>query len=261
MKWTWYADLGNCTLHWAAWAEQGWQASARVSVPILGTPRAAELIEQDLTQSNLSAANCQRAALCVSAPPKRTAVEDVARELLHSVVKVLGADFQADIPTQYHDPAEVGQDRLANAVAAVQMCGAPAVVVDFGSCLTVDAISSEGVFVGGAIAPGLPGYESGLASVIHLREALEEALGSGQVPAPQPGGSTAECLALGTYYGLAGSADRLVAVMREYLGTEAPVIATGGDARRITPLCKTEIAIEPMLTLEGLRLAYERSEA
>lgn len=259
MKWTWYADLGNYTLHWAAWTN-AWRASGRVSVEVLGTPKVAATIKEELIQADLALDNCQQTVVCISAPSKRKFVEELAREVLHGAVKVLGSDFQADIPTEYYDPAQVGQDRLVNALAAVQTYGAPVVVVDFGSCLTVDAVSEEGVFVGGAIAPGLPGYHSGITSVAHLTAALEQALESRNIPAEQPGRSTADCLALGVHYGLAGSADRLVAVMHQHVGTDAPVIATGGDATRLAPLCQTEMTIEPMLTLNGLRLAHERSK-
>lgn len=259
MKWIWYADLGNCTLHWGAWAEDTWRTSDRVSIERLKAPGGLQIINEDLAGSGLAPRNCQQAVLCVSAPATRTLVERWVRETLETDTAVLGTDFQAGILTEYYDPAQVGQDRLANARGAIARCGTPVVVVDFGSCLTCDAITADGVFVGGAIAPGLPGYRKALASIGHLQEPLAEALTAPDPPPQSPGRSASECLSVGIYYGLAGSADRLIAIMRRHLAADAPVIATGGDAPTIAPLCQTQMSIEPMLTLDGLRLVYEHN--
>ena len=260
MKWTWYADLGNCTLHWAARTAQRWQATGRLSVAALGTPEALATIKEELSRADLTPGDCQEAVLCVSSPARESAVADVVGDVLPGAIKILGVDFHADFPTEYHDPAQVGADRLANVLGAVQACGTPVVVVDFGSCLTVDAISATGVFLGGAIAPGLPSIRKGLAEIAHIRGAVQQALEPAALPTQPPGHSTAECLALGIYYGLAGSADRLAAIMRQHVGISAPVIATGGDATRLAPLCDTEMTVGQMLTLNGLRIAYERSQ-
>ncbi len=260
MKWIWYADLGNCTLHWGGWAENSWRASGRVSTKHLQGPDGLQIIKEELARSGLVASDCQQAVLCATAPATKTSIERWVAQILMTATAVLGTDFQAGIPTEYYHPGQVGQDRLANARGAIERCGAPVVVVDFGSCLTCDAISAEGVFVGGAIAPGLPGCRKAIVSIGHLAEPLEEALAQQGLAPLRPGRSTSECLSLGIYYGLAGSAERLVAIMRQHLAADAPVIATGGDARTIIPLCQTQMSVEPMLTLDGLRLAYERSQ-
>ncbi len=261
MTWIWYADLGNCTLHWGAWAESSWQACARMGVDVLNSPDGFHVIKEQLAQSNLAPNDCQQAILCVSTAAQSTLVPNFAREFLETETKVLGVDFQADISTEYYHPAQVGQDRLANAVAAVERYGVPVVILDFGSCVTCDAVSAEGVFVGGAIAPGLPAYRHGIRSATpHLEPAIQEVLGTEDMPAKRPGRSTSECLSLGIYYGLAGATDRLVTIMREYLAAESPVVATGGDVETIAPLCHTQMDIEPMLTLDGLRLAYESGQ-
>ena len=261
MKWIWYADWGNWTLHWGAWAEHQWHTAQRVSVRELDTPDGKPVIAQQLAASGLSSDGCQQAVVCVSAPAKTAAAVELAQTLLDTNIQIMGRDFLADLPTEYYDPTQIGQDRLANALAAMEMEGCPVVVLDFGSCLTCDAVSADGVFLGGAIAPGLPASRGGIADLApHLRIEAERTGVAKDTVIVQPGRTTTECLSLGLHYGLAGAADRLVAVMREYLADEAPVVATGGDAPEIAPLCQTAMSVEVMLTLDGLRLAYSHSQ-
>ncbi len=259
MKWIWYADWGNWTLHWGAWAEHQWHTAQRVSVHELDTPDGEPVIAQQLAAAGLSSDGCQQAVVCVSAPAKTAAAVELAQTLLNTNIQIMGRDFLADLPTQYHDPAQIGQDRLANALAAMEMHGCPVVVLDFGSCLTCDAISADGVFLGGAIAPGLPASRRGIADLTpHLQIEADAAGMAKDTVIAQPGHSTRECLSLGLHYGLAGAADRLVAVMQQYLADEAPVVATGGDAPQIAPLCQTAMSVEVMLTLDGLHLAHSQ---
>jgi len=260
MSWVWYADVGNCTMHWGAWAEQQWVASNRIAVELLGSQQGNDLLLTALQEAGLKTADCEKAVLCISSPARRSQAEQFALTQLETDVAVAGDDFPVEVATDYYDPTQIGVDRLLNALATIQEVGKACVVVDFGSCLTCDAITREGVLTAGAIAAGLPVMQQGLISSIpHLRDALQEALGQSGSALPA-GRSTAEGLSLGLIQGLAGTADRLITIMQDRLGGVAKIIATGGDAAIIAPHCQTQMTRDEMLTFNGLRLAYEASQ-
>jgi len=260
MNWVWYADVGNCTVHAAAWAGSQWQAPVRVSVDLLGCAAADQALLTALREAGLKATDCEKAVLCLSSPARRTLAEQFAANQLEANVAVAGDDFSIRVATDYYDPTQIGTDRLLNALAAIESVGKPCVVVDFGSCLTCDAVTREGVLTAGAIAPGLPTMQQGLiSSISHLGDAVQEALERFR-STPPAGRSTAEGLSLGLIQGLAGMADRLITIMQQRLDSVANIIATGGDAATIAPHCQTEMTRDEMLTLNGLRLAYEASQ-
>jgi type III pantothenate kinase len=154
-------------------------------------------------------------------------------------------------------PREVGADRIANAVAAHQMFpDEHKVIVDFGTAITVDAVSAKGEYLGGAIAPGLDTAATALfSSTAQLpRVELVEPLGV-------IGKSTVASVQSGIIYGTAGLVDGLVDRVVDDLDGAARVIATGGMAQVLTRHCRTIERTEPMLTLQGLRLIFERNPA
>lgn len=154
-------------------------------------------------------------------------------------------------------PREVGADRIANAVAAHTMFpDSHKVIVDFGTAITVDAVSAKGEYLGGAIAPGLDTAASALfSSTAQLpRVELVEPLGA-------IGKGTVASVQSGILYGTAGLVDGLVDRVVDELGGPARVIATGGMAQVLARHCRTIELTEPMLTLYGLRHIYERNAA
>ncbi len=261
MSWVWYADVGNCTVHWGAWAEQQWQASDRLAADLLGSQQGNDLLLTALQEAGLNTADCEKAVLCLSSPARRNQAEQFAVNQLETDVAVAGDDFPVEVATDYYDPAQIGVDRLLNALAAIQRVGKPCVVVDFGSCLTCEAITRQGVLTAGAIAAGLPVMLSGLRALVpHLHTEIEEAMNMSGVNALPSGHNTAQGLTLGIVGGLAGSADRLISIMRRKVGRKASVIATGGDMHLVMPHCEARMIAAEMLTLDGLRLAYEASQ-
>ena len=258
MSWTWYADVGNCTVHWAARAQGRWHAAGRLAVDLLERPDWQETLLAALEDFGLEAADCEQAVLCVSSPRQQANIDQFARQRLRSSSLVAQCDFPVKVATDYYDPAQIGADRLLNALAAMAKVGKPCVVIDFGSCLTCDAVTTEGVLTAGAIAPGLPVVQAGLRSAVpHLSEQLNEAVQLVRSGSVATGRGTAEGLALGILAGIAGTADRLIEIMCQRLGGPAPVVATGGDAELFAPHCAAAMVTDEMLTLEGLRLAYE----
>ena len=165
-------------------------------------------------------------------------------------------EYRADVPVglevKADFPERVGQDRLAGALAAFLRVKGAVVVVDLGTAITVDAVSAEGAFLGGAILAGARISADALAS----RAALLPKIGL-EGPCEVPARNTEEAMRAGLLRGAAGAVDRLVKETRRTLGAGTPVIGTGGEAALIAPLTETVREIEPALTLEGLVRAVE----
>jgi len=165
-------------------------------------------------------------------------------------------EFRMDVPNPMpmlcEQPDRVGADRILNAIALHRRTGRGGIVVDFGTATSLAAVSPNGEFLGGAIAPGF----AMAARALHADTALLPYVVPLEAP-HGPGRNTEEAMAIGLLCGMAGMADRII----EHLGgTDAavPVLATGGSAERIVPFCSRVHAIAPHLTLEGLREAYLR---
>jgi type III pantothenate kinase len=168
---------------------------------------------------------------------------------------VLGPGVATGVPIRYDDPREVGPDRIANAVAARERHGAPAVVVDFGTSTNFDVVSAAGEYVGGVLAPGIE---------ISMDALFARAARLQKVPFVAPerviGKTTTTALQSGLVHGFAGQVDAIADRIREELeAPDAPVIATGGLAELIVPHSRTITAVDQELTLHGLRLVWERN--
>jgi type III pantothenate kinase len=167
---------------------------------------------------------------------------------------VVGPGLKTGMPIRVENPRELGADRLVNAVAAYDRLGGPCVVVDFGTAITFDAISGQGEYLGGIIAPGVE---------ISLNALTERAAKLPQVELTEPerliGRTTLEAIQAGVIYGFAAQIDGICERLRDELGDELQVIATGGLSSHIVPFCDSVELTDDMLTLTGLRLIYERN--
>jgi type III pantothenate kinase len=194
--------------------------------------------------------------LSSSVPALIREYEVFAERWAHAPLLVLGPGVRTGVAIRYDDPREVGPDRIANAVAAKERYGAPCIVVDFGTSTNFDVVSADGEYVGGVLAPGIE---------ISMEALFRRAARLVKVDFVEPpsviGKTTAGGLQSGLVYGFAGQVDGIVAAIRGELGVEAPVVATGGLAELIAPHSKTIGRIDPLLTLEGLRLVWERNQA
>lgn len=154
-------------------------------------------------------------------------------------------------------PAEVGADRLVNAVAAYQRYQTALIIVDFGTAITFDCVSAGGDYLGGAIAPGI-----GISlEALGRKAARLPLLDISSSPAAAIGTSTVSAIQSGILFGYGGLVDGLIMRIREEMAPSVPkVIATGGMAGLIAPHSRAIESVEPMLTLEGLRLLYERND-
>jgi type III pantothenate kinase len=196
------------------------------------------------------------AGMCLSStvPMLVRAYQEFAERHLEAPLLVLGPGTRTGIPILYDDPREVGPDRIANAVAARERYGAPCIVVDFGTSTNFDAVSANGEYVGGVLAPGIE---------ISMDALFARAARLPKVDFIEPetviGKTTVASLQSGLVYGFAGQVDGIVEHMRGELGDGAPAIATGGLAELIAPHSKTIEKVDPLLTLDGLRLVWDRN--
>jgi type III pantothenate kinase len=182
------------------------------------------------------------------------AYQELVKRHIDAPLLVLGPGTRTGIPILYDDPREVGPDRIANAVAARERYGGPCIVVDFGTSTNFDAISAEGEYVGGVLAPGIE---------ISMDALFARAARLTKVDFVEPetviGKTTGASLQSGLVYGFAGQVDGIVERMRSELGDTAPAIATGGLAELIAPHSRTIEKVDPLLTLDGLRLVWDRN--
>jgi type III pantothenate kinase len=181
--------------------------------------------------------------------------EGFAERWANAPILVVGPGIRTGIPIKHDAPREIGPDRLMNAVAAKERYGAPCIVVDFGTSTNFDVVSAEGEYVGGVLAPGIEVSMEAL-----FRRAARLIKVDYVEPPAAIGKTTATALQSGVVYGFAGQVDGIVAAIREELGVEAQVVATGGLATLIAPHSKTISEIDPMLTLDGLRIVWERNQ-
>ncbi len=201
-----------------------------------------------------NAAEVDDVIICSVVPPLLPIWERVSTKLFDRPPLVVGPGIRTGMPVRYENPREVGADRIVNAVAAYEFFGGPVIAVDFGTATTFDCISVKGEYLGGAIFPGIHTSMEALferASMLHRVEIAR--------PKSVIGKTTTGAIQSGLLYGYAGVVDSMVARIRGELGDEARVVATGGLAQRVANESEAIERVEPFLTLEGLRIIFERN--
>lgn len=188
-------------------------------------------------------------------PPLTPTFYDLVHRYLGTTPLVVGPDIETGVRIRYDNPYEVGADRVVNALAASRLYGTPAIVVDFGTATTFDAINAEGEYLGGAIAPGIGISVEALFRYTAKLPRIELVM-----PGRAVGKNTVESMQSGVLFGYVGLVEGLVARIREELGGRAYVIATGGLAHVIAKEAPCIEVVDENLTLEGLRLMYEMNQ-
>jgi type III pantothenate kinase len=174
------------------------------------------------------------------------------RNLTKTRPQIIGKDIFVPIKNRYRKPKEVGQDRLVNAYAATRLYGTPAIAIDFGTGVTFDIISKKGEYLGGMILPGLKISLEAL----HMRTAL---LPNVKLDNPKEliGRDTKNSILSGIVYGYAALTDNLIVKIKNKIGRNAEVIATGGSSVFISRYCRMIKRVCPDLTLKGMMLIHK----
>lgn len=163
-------------------------------------------------------------------------------------------DLDTGLKVEIKNPAGLGADRLLNAVAGVEKYGSPLIIVDLGTAITLDVISAEGAYVGGTIAPGM---DLSMESLYSRTAKLPQI--SLIAPGHYIGEDTTEAIQSGIVYGTVGLVDTLLRGIFKELGGSCRVVATGGHASILTQYSDIVKEVDPWLTIEGLRIIYERN--
>jgi type III pantothenate kinase len=245
-------DVGNTNIALALYDGDKLAADWRTSTHI---DRTADEMGVELTQLfALRGREVQEVTGVVLAsvvPTLNPALIEACRRYLRQEPVVVGPGAKTGVRVLYENPKDVGADRIANALAAHRKYGGPAVVIDFGTAVTYDAISSDGDYLGGAISPGIEISLDALVAHTAMLRRVE--------PVPPDsviGRNTVAAIQAGLIWGFVGQVEGMVKRMTEELGGSAKVIATGGQATILNGLTTVIDAVDPLLTLEGLRLIY-----
>jgi len=241
-------DIGNTNTHLGL-------ANSRRVVKQAGVPSAAWLngtAEKPVVKFT-GGVRLEGAALCSVVPRVTPLVCRMARRLSHLPCLELTPATLRGVGIDYPQPQTIGPDRLANAVAARHRFGAPVVVVDFGTAVTFDVVNRAGNYVGGIIAPGL----TAMTDYLHEKTALLPRIRIREVKS-LIGKSTEQAMLVGAVHGYRGLIRELIMELKRALKTHRlPVVATGGYAQLIASKLPEITAVDPLLTLEGLRLVWQ----
>ncbi len=190
--------------------------------------------------------------LCSVVPEKARILQEALTP--HGPLHSLSAHSDTGLTIDYPQPEQIGADRLANAIGVSSRHGAPAIVIDFGTAVTFDVVSAGPAYCGGVIAPGLGAMQDylGRRTALLPRIELDE-------PASAIGKSTVQAMQAGAVFGYRGLVREILARLRAEMQGEPAIVATGGDAELIARGLPEIGAVDPDLTLEGLRLAAVRN--
>ncbi len=187
-------------------------------------------------------------------PPLTPVFQALSQNRFNIKPLVVGPGLKTGMPILYENPLEVGADRIVSSVAAFSKYGGPAIVVDFGTATTFDAISTEGEYLGGAIAPGIQIAAEALSMKTAKLPRIEI-----KIPKKAIGRTTVSSMQSGLYFGYIGLVTNLINRFKNELGKQAKVIATGGFASLIFEEIDHIDIYERHLVLEGLRIIHERN--
>ena len=244
-------DIGNTNTHLGLANSRRVIKQADVPTAAWFNGKARKLVARFAAGSRL-----EGAALCSVVPRATPLVRKVVQHRWHLPCLELTPKTLCGVGIDYPTPNSIGPDRLANAAAARQRVGAPVVVVDFGTAVTFDVVDRAGNYVGGIITPGL----AAMTDYLHEKTALLPRIRIREVKSPI-GKSTEQAMLVGAVHGYRGLIRELIMELKRELNVyRLPVVATGGCAQLIASKLPEITAVDPLLTLEGLRLAWEGNQ-
>jgi type III pantothenate kinase len=249
-------DIGNTHITLGVYRGDELIATWRIATRVDGTPdEYAVLLRSLLRQKSANGITFDGCAIASSVPPLISTFDELCQRHLHLEPLIVSADIETGLTIRTDSPREVGADRIANAVAAKKLYGAPAIVIDFSPLATIfDAVSAEGDYLGTAIAPGVTTSADALFSRAAQLPRIELA-------APESksaiGKNSASAVQAGLIYGYVALVEGMIARIKRELGARARVIGTGEMVELIARETNAMDVIDEYLTLQGLKVIYE----
>jgi len=212
------------------------------------------LVRNLFASSGLAPAGIEGVALASVVPPLTPVLVALSKQYLNLEPLVVEPGVRTGMPILYEPPGDVGADRIVNGVAAFAAYGGPVIVVDFGTATTLDVVTRKGEYLGGVICPGV-----GISADALFQRAARLPRVDVRHPGKVIGRSTVGSIQSGMYFGYAAMVEGLIVRLRAELGEPARVVATGGLAETLAGEIPSIEAVDPVLTLTGLRLIWERN--
>jgi type III pantothenate kinase len=213
------------------------------------------LIKEFILLNNVETETIDDIVIACVVPPLVPILRGMAKKYFLCEPLIVGPGVKTGISILYRNPSEVGADRIVNSVAAFEKYGGPLIIVDFGTATTFDVVSNKGEYLGGSIFPGVQ---------ISLEALFKNTAKLPRVDMTLPenviGKSTVDSLRSGAVYGFSGMVEAIVKQIKDELSQNARVIATGGILDWITNKTSVIDILDPFLTLDGLRIIYEKNK-
>ena len=246
-------DIGNTNVTVGVFDRANLRATFRMSTDTRKMPDEYALaVSQLLPLRGLSLSDIDAVAICSVVPPLTPSFTQLARDYFGVEPLEVGSGARTGISVRYDSPRDVGADRIVDAAAAFSIYGGPVIIVDVGTATVFDAVSESGDYLGGAIAPGISIAADSLFHTTAMLRRVELA-----PPPAAIGRNTVHALQAGLVFGYAELVKGMVARFKNELGAHSNVIATGGLADVVASESAVFDAIDPNLTLTGLRIVYE----
>lgn len=246
-------DVGNTNTVLGIYKEKEMIAHWRISTDKDKTVDEYGILLRNLfSHENIDAENIRDIVISSTVPPIVTVLEEVGHLYFDLYPLVIGPGVKTGMNIKMDNPREVGADRIVNAVGAYQKYEPPLIVVDFGTATSIDAVSKNGNFIGGAIAPGI-----GISTEALFNYAAKLPRIELKKPSKAIGKNSVMAMQSGIIYGFVGQTEALISKFKEEIKGESTVVATGGLVNLIAPETEMIDAVEAFLTLEGLQYIAE----
>lgn len=249
------ADIGNTNITLGVFEQDALRFTARLATDArLTGDQYAVAVRDVLNLNGVNHTQIEDAVICSVVPAVGAAVSSAISKLCNIVPLIIGPGVKTGLNIKIDNPAQLGADLAAGAVAALNEYTMPCVIIDMGTATTVSVLDKNGCFLGGSIAAGVR---------LTLKALTENTAQLPQINISAPpsviGTNTADCMRSGLVYGTAAMLDGLLDRIEQELGTQVTVVATGGLSREIISFCERHIIYNENLLLDGLRYIYEKN--
>lgn len=249
-------DIGNSKTHFGIFdAARLVQTFSVLSDRNLGTEKCMQILKEPLANTESEASQINRVGVASVVPNLTSVYREIAERLFRISPLIISSDIRLPIKIGYHEPSQLGADRIANAAAGFTRFGGPLIIVDYGTAINFEVMTDNGIFIGGVVAPGpktsLAGLTDKAAQLFDVK--IEE-------PSRCIAKDTEDAIKSGLYYGTIGQVDGIIKAILNELTIPARVVATGGFSHLFAPHSHFIESIYPNLTLDGIRIIADYQE-